>query len=150
MTDDANSTLSAYASTPIYQGITLDIVANNARSGERISIMLRGRDGTNVAWSTGLDFNRSSGIRLNAANQSAVPISSLRVDGETITLVIAPDATGAGSRFAVQIFLVADPKISQFTLALMTDANSTVYATLPMRQPQPLGGSPTIFDWNEF
>ena len=133
---------------PVYQGITLDIAANNARSGERIMIALRSRDGTNIAWSTGQDFRSSSGIRLSAVNQSAVPISSLRVEGETITLVIAPGDTGGGSHFAVQLFLAADPKVRQFTLAMMTDTNSTVYATLPMRQPQPLSGSPTIFDWN--
>lgn len=148
MTNDVNPALSAAASMSVYQGITLDIAANNTRSGQRIVIVLRSRDATNIAWSMGQDFRSSSGIRLSPVNQSAVPISSLRVGNEMLTLIIAPGENGEASRFTVQLFLAADPRIRQFTLALTSDSDTMVHAVLPMREPTPLSGSPTIFDWN--
>ncbi|WP_447725103.1 hypothetical protein [Sphingomonas koreensis] len=150
MIDDANPALSASASTTTYQGIALDIALNNAQSGGRIAIALRGRDGARVAWSTGQEFSTFSGIRLSTVNRGAVPISTLSVDSETITFVIAPNDTGEGCRFTVQIFLAATPDIRQFTLVLMADAGSSVSAGLSMREPKPLSGSPTIFDWREY
>ncbi len=149
MTKDANPALSASAGTTTYQRITLDIALNNPQSGERIAITLRGRDGARVAWSTGQEFSTSSGIRLSA-NRGAVPLSTLSIDGEMIVFTIAPNDTGAGSRFTVQIFLAATPDIRQFTLALTADAGSSVSAALSMWEPKPLSGSPTIFDWREY
>jgi hypothetical protein len=149
MIKDANPAPSASASTAIYQGIALDI-ALNAQSGGRIAITLRGRDGARVAWSTGQEFSTSSGIRLSAVNRGGVPLSSLSIDGETIVFTIAPSDTGEGCRFTVQIFLAAAPNIRQFMLTLAADAGSSVSATLPMREPISLGGSPTIFDWNSY
>lgn len=150
MTKDANPALSASASTAIYQVITLNIVSDNSRSGDRIMITLRGRDGASVAWSTGQEFSTSSGIRLSAVNQGGVPLSSLSIDGEMITFGIAPNDTGEGCRFTVQLFLAAAPSIRQFTLTLAASAGSSVSAGLSMSEPKPLSYSPTIFDWREF
>lgn len=147
MTKDANPALSASAGTTTYQAITLDIALGNPQIGGRIAIMLRGRDGARIAWSTGQEFGTSSGIRL-AANRGAVPISGLSVDGETISFSLAPNDTGGSSRFTVQIFLAATPDIRQFTLVLMADAGSSVSAALSMGEPISLGGSPTIFNWH--
>lgn len=148
MTKDANPALSASASSSIYQAITLDIALDNAQLGGRIAIMLRGRDGARVAWSTGQEFSTSSGIRL-AANRGAVPLSTLSIGSETLTFTIAPNDTGQGCRFTAQIFLAATPDIRQFTLALTADAGSSASAALSMGEPKSLSGSPTIFDWRE-
>lgn len=149
MTKDANPALSASASITIYQLITLDIASNNAQSGDRIALSLRGRNGARVAWSTGQEFSTASGIRLSAAGPDAVPISGLSVSDEVIALTLAPGVAGGNSHFTLQIFLAATSDISQFTLTMSSDARSAVSAALPMNQPKSLSGSPTIFDWRE-
>jgi len=150
MTNDANPVLSASASTPLYQAITLNIAANNARSGDRITISLKARGGTRISWSTGQEFSTSSGIRLNASGQGGIPISNLSVGAEAITLLIAPSDTGAGCGFTLQIFLAASSDIREFTLVMTSDAGSSVSAALPMSEPKPLSYSPTIFDWSPY
>lgn len=150
MTKDANPGLSASAGTTIHQRITLDITLNNPRSGERIAIMLTGRDGARIGWSTGQEFSTSFGIRLSAVNRVPVPLSTLSIDGETIVFTIAPNDTGESSRFTVQLFLAATPNIHQFTLTLTANAGSSVSAALSMGEPKQLSGSPTIFDWNPY
>lgn len=135
--------------TPMYQGIALSVNSNNAQFGDRIVVTLAGRGAAHVAWSTGPDFHTSSGISIQAsAGTNSVPVTNFSISNEVVTFLLSSSDSGTGAAFTVASFLVADPDLTEFTLSLTSDQNSTVFATLPMRQPVQLGPSPTIFDWS--
>jgi hypothetical protein len=135
-------------SVPLFQGITLMVVSNNARSGDRITITLAGRHGADVAWSTGQDFATSAGINLRTAGSSLVPVSTFSITNEVVTFILAASDSGSQTAFTMSAFLAASPDISEFELTLSSDEGSEVSAALPMQQPRQLGSSPTIFDWS--
>ena len=150
MTQDANPALSASASTVVYQVITLNIVAGNSPSGDRIAITLRSRDGARISWSTGQEFSGSGGMQLRSLGSAAIPISTFSIDGEMLTLQLAPSDSGGSTPLTLSLFLAASQDIREFTLSLSSDARSSVNAALSMSQPTQLGSSPTIFDWSPY
>jgi hypothetical protein len=135
-------------SAPLFQGITLSVLSNNAQQGDRISVILAGRNGANVAWSAGQDFSTSAGINLRSTGSSSVPVSALSITNEILTFILAPSDSGSQTQFFLSAFLAASPDVTQFELTLSSDGGSQVSAALSMQQPQPLSSAPTIFDWS--
>ena len=137
-------------SASLYQGITLMVVSNNAQAGDRITVILAGRHGADVAWSTGKDFATSAGINLRTSGSSSVPVSTFSITNEVVTFILAPSDSGSQTAFTMTAYLAASPDVTEFELTLSSDEGSQVSAALPMQQPEQLGPSPTIFDWSPY
>jgi len=134
----------------IYQTITLSVNSTNPQAGDRITVTLGTRGGKDVAWSTGQNFATSAGINLTSTGTSSVPVSQFSITARVVTFLLAPSDSGGGVAFNLQAFLVAVSDISEFTLTLDTNQNSSVTATLSGRNPMTLDNdSPVTFDWTQ-
>ena len=92
-------------SASLYQGITLMVVSNNAQAGDRITVILAGRHGADVAWSTGKDFATSAGINLRTSGSSSVPVSTFSITNEVVTFILAPSDSGSQTAFTMTAYL---------------------------------------------
>lgn len=131
----------------VYQPIVLSVSVRNPQAGDRITVTLSKRNGKDVAWSTGPDFSRISGISLVSAPGNSIPVSGFSITNSAVTIILAASSSGQPAMFNAQFFLVAVPDIEEFVLAATTDQGCAVAVTLQGRLPIELNESPAIFDW---
>jgi hypothetical protein len=128
-------------------GITLNVISNNAQAGDNITVTLIPRDQA-VSWSTGAQQNRSSGITLSSGGGGAIPLTSFVITNNTVTFSLTANSSGGSTSFNLHAFLVADAGIKEFELTLMSDQDSQVMAALANQTPQSLSPGGTVFDWS--
>jgi len=125
-----------------YQHVTLNISGANA--GQQISISIEPTDNNKIGWSTGPNFEGSSGITVNAQS-GTLPLSSLSINPEQLKVQTA--GTGGSITVQLTIFVVADAAVSAFYLKSESDTNIVVSAAIGNANPQVVNQTNTVFLW---
>ena len=128
-----------------YQTITLNV--SGAAPGQNISIDLSG-DGSPIAWSTGPDFQNTSGINVTSLSGD-LPLQQFSINASNVSFSTSSSGGGGSSlTFTVKAYLVADNDTNLFYLKSNSDTGVEITAAIGASVPQVVNRSQTTFQWD--
>ena len=141
---DAASLFIDDASGQSYQPATVQL--SNVQPGQQLELSL-GSNGAEVGWSTGPDFQNSSG--LDVTSQSGdLPLTQLEVNPSQIRIETSAASGSASLSFTVGLFLVGQPGVDTFYVRSTSDTGVEVTLAVADSVPQAVNQTQTLFSWS--
>ena len=143
-TFDAASLFIDDASGQSFQPVTVQF--SNVQPGQQLALSLTS-NGTEVGWSTGPDFQNSSGLAVSSQGD-VLPLMQMEVNPSQIRFTTSSASESGTLSFTVRLFLVGQPGIDTFYVRSDSDPGVEVELSVADSVPQVVDQSQTLFPWN--
>ncbi|NWB45159.1 hypothetical protein [Pseudomonas gingeri] len=131
--------------TNVYQQVQLQV--SNAVPGQQIVVELA-EQSSPVAWSSGPDSERSSGIFIQTSPGAILPLSSFSTSATQVVVNTSSTASQGSVSFSIRLYLVAQAGIQTFSLRSRSDVGVMVLASISGSPLQAVNATFTTFPWS--